>query len=207
MKKKIVALCLVIALAATAVIGGTLAYFTDNDNATNTFTVGKVDIKLDEAKVDEYGDPVEPAERVQENSYKLIPACEYTKDPTVTVMAGSEESYIRMVVTVNKKAALDAIGVNALEVFQEYNAAKWPMDSQKADGDTMVYEFRYAETVSTVGTADKALEPLFTSILVPADITGEQLATLDGLVIDVDAHAIQAASFADADAAWAAFEN
>ena len=48
MKKKIIALCLVIALAATAVIGGTLAYFTDTDEATNTFTMGNVQIDLEE---------------------------------------------------------------------------------------------------------------------------------------------------------------
>lgn len=45
MKKKIMAMCLVIAMAATAVIGGTLAYFTDTDSATNVMTLGKVDIK------------------------------------------------------------------------------------------------------------------------------------------------------------------
>ena len=46
MKKKIIALCLIVALAATAVIGGTLAYFTDTDKAVNTFTVGGVAIDL-----------------------------------------------------------------------------------------------------------------------------------------------------------------
>ncbi len=49
MKKKIITLCLVVALAATAIIGGTLAYFTDNDQATNTFAVGGVAIDLHEA--------------------------------------------------------------------------------------------------------------------------------------------------------------
>ena len=39
-------LSLVVALAATAVIGGTLAYFTDTEEKTNTFTVGNVDITL-----------------------------------------------------------------------------------------------------------------------------------------------------------------
>lgn len=48
MKKKIMAMCLVIAMAATAVIGGTLAYFTDTDEATNTFTLGDVKIQLNE---------------------------------------------------------------------------------------------------------------------------------------------------------------
>ena len=50
MKKKILVLCLVVALAVTAVVGGTLAYFTDKDAETNTFTVGNVKIDLLESQ-------------------------------------------------------------------------------------------------------------------------------------------------------------
>ena len=50
MKKKIIALCLCVALLAVAVVGASLAYFTDTDNATNTFTVGNVKIDLIESK-------------------------------------------------------------------------------------------------------------------------------------------------------------
>ena len=50
MKKKITALCLCVALLAAAVVGASLAYFTDTDNATNTFTVGNVKIDLIESK-------------------------------------------------------------------------------------------------------------------------------------------------------------
>lgn len=50
MKKKITALCLCVALLAVAVVGASLAYFTDTDNATNTFTVGNVKIDLIESK-------------------------------------------------------------------------------------------------------------------------------------------------------------
>lgn len=46
MKKKIVALCLCVALAVVAIGGATLAYFTDTDKETNTFTVGNVKIDL-----------------------------------------------------------------------------------------------------------------------------------------------------------------
>ena len=55
MKKKILVLCLVVALAVTAVVGGTLAYFTDTDNETNTFTAGGVDIALIEQERDGQG--------------------------------------------------------------------------------------------------------------------------------------------------------
>ena len=49
MKKKIVAICLCVALAAVAVVGASLAYFTDTKSATNTFTVGNVKINLIES--------------------------------------------------------------------------------------------------------------------------------------------------------------
>ena len=50
MKKKITAICLCVALLAIAIVGATLAYFTDTKSATNTFTVGNVSIKLIESR-------------------------------------------------------------------------------------------------------------------------------------------------------------
>ncbi len=55
MKKKITALCLCVALLAVAVVGASLAYFTDTDTATNTFTVGNVKIDLIEQQTGENG--------------------------------------------------------------------------------------------------------------------------------------------------------
>ena len=50
MKKKILALSLCVVMLAIAIVGSTLAYFTDTKSATNTFTVGNVSIKLIESK-------------------------------------------------------------------------------------------------------------------------------------------------------------
>ena len=55
MKKKIVSLCLVIALLATAITGATLAYFTDADKDVNVMTTGNV--KIVQNETDRYGDP------------------------------------------------------------------------------------------------------------------------------------------------------
>ena len=55
MKKKILSLCLVLALAAVAIVGGTLAYFTDTDAETNTFSAGGVAIELIEQERGENG--------------------------------------------------------------------------------------------------------------------------------------------------------
>ena len=48
MKKKILSVALVVAVLAI-VVGGTLAYFTDDDKVTNTFTFGSVLIDIIEA--------------------------------------------------------------------------------------------------------------------------------------------------------------
>ena len=50
MKKKITAIFLCVALAAIAIVGASLAYFTDTKSATNTFTVGNVKIDLIESR-------------------------------------------------------------------------------------------------------------------------------------------------------------
>lgn len=114
-KALLMSLCAVLLVAASVL--GTMAYLTDSKDVKNTFTVGNVTIKLDEAKVDEMGNLVKNqdgtlADRVTQNEYKLLPNHTYTKDPTVTVLAPSVESYVRMKVTFNKASALIAMCTN-----------------------------------------------------------------------------------------------
>ena len=140
-KALLLTLCAVLLVAASVL--GTMAYLTSTDTVTNTFTIGKVEIKLDEAKVNANGIPEEGAARVTANSYKLMPGTTYTKDPTVTVLNGSDAAYVRMKVTFNKATEIIALctdpefagdgptGVeNAFPLirmvnFVEANAAKW----------------------------------------------------------------------------------
>lgn len=231
-KALLLTLCAVLLVAASVL--GTMAYLTSTDTVTNTFTVGKVEIKLDETDVT---NPT--GSRVQANSYKLMPGTTYTKDPTVTVKAGSEESYVRMKVTFNNAKAIIALctdpefpdevtGVeNAFPLirmvkFVETNAAKWDgiipdnmvdTEDMLADAkyfaydetaDTLTYIFYYRETV-TAPTADVVLPVLFDSITVPEWVTGEQLKALNDFRITVIAEAIQAGSFDNAADAWSHF--
>lgn len=106
-KALLLTLCAVLLIAASVL--GTMAYLTSTAKVENTFTIGKVEIKLDEAKVTADGIPVEGAARVQANSYKLMPGTTYTKDPTVTVLKGSEDSYVRMKVTFNNAKEIIAL--------------------------------------------------------------------------------------------------
>lgn len=95
MKKKILTMCLVVALAATAVVGGTLAYFSDTDAQINTFTTGNVAIDLWE----DFGD--NDAQGIEE----LIPATGSAQAGTLkngiekevyVDNTGSEDAYVRV---------------------------------------------------------------------------------------------------------------
>ena len=109
MKKKILALCLVVALAATAVIGGTLAYFTDTDKADNVFTVGGVKIDLIEQERDGNG-------RLRDfsNNKVLMPivgsAQDTTKQETVNGWTGlpTAGNWVDKIITVKNTGASDA---------------------------------------------------------------------------------------------------
>ena len=96
-KALLLTLCAVLLVAASVL--GTMAFLTSKDEVVNTFTVGSVAIKLDEAKANPDGSLVGNADRVKANSYKLLPGHTYNKDPMVTVRKGSEPSYIKMTVT------------------------------------------------------------------------------------------------------------
>ena len=210
--KKILVICLSLVTVITVSVMGTLAYLTDQQTVVNTFTVGQVYIAVDEAKANTDGTK-DGEERVTANEYHLIPGQTYIKDPTMTVKADSEEAYVRMLVSINCKTALDAIfapdGANLLSIFDGYDAATWICKAETVDTtkDTITYEFRYKETVDASESADDiVLDALFDSFTVPETMDGEDLKSIQGLTITVEGHAIQAAGFDTDDAAWAAFE-
>lgn len=213
LKKLLLAVCCA-ALLVCVSIGATVAYLTSKDEVKNTFTVGQVSIKLDEAKVGTDGKALtgDAAERVKANTYKLMPGHEYTKDPTVTVLKGSEESYVRMLVTVTFGKTVDVSKLpTSLDGIVTGYSAGWVRNGEPAittenDKTVVKYEYRYKDTVSAGATDDNKLPALFTGITVPGTWTNEDLAAIGGFDIDIVAQAIQKDGFADADAAWAAFK-
>ena len=202
--RKILAMVMALALTAALAVGGTLAYLTSTDEVTNTFTVGNVQIKLDEAKANTDGTlDTSTTKRVKTNSYKLLPGHTYNKDPMVTVLSGSEESYVKMTVTFSEAAALDAIfapdgGADLTSIFNGYDSTNWLYkgNTEDTEKDTRTYEFWYKQTVAAPN-GDVALDALFDSITVPGSITNAQLATIEGMTITVNAYAIQADGFKD----------
>lgn len=185
MKKKIIALCLIVALAATAVIGGTLAYFTDTDEATNVFTTGNVDITLDEPNWDE-------------DNAKLIPSRRIVKDATIIVEEGSERAYTFM------KIELSDDFVTLLQAYAGENfdwtnqnavyglIGKWfdAPDSKVMEMGTN-YVILGVLSPKDAGVATRYLN----AVTVPADVPSGMIDENGTYEIDITAYAIQAEGF------------
>ena len=80
MKKKLTAVALVVCMLAIMLVGASLAYFTDKDEATNVFTVGNVDIEL--------------VEVFDKDNAKLMPGVRVNKDVSIKLATGSEDAYV-----------------------------------------------------------------------------------------------------------------
>ena len=82
MKKKIAISIVAFALVLCCAIGGTLAWLTaESAKVTNTFTVGDIDITLDETKP-------------EGKEAKIIPGTNIEKDPKVSVLKDSEACWL-----------------------------------------------------------------------------------------------------------------
>lgn len=192
MKKKIVSVCLVVCLLATAIIGTTLAYFTDTKTVTNTFSTGDVTIKLDEAVVGDDGQPVGTDRTEDGNSYHLLPGKTYTKDPIVTVNAGSEECYVFVRVN-NTLSGIESKAGDYTSIAEQMENNGWAL--LDPDGDQTVFVY---ESTVTASEGDVVI-PVFQSFTIDADL--ETVAEPDD--IEIIAYAVQAEGFnGSAQAAW-----
>ena len=167
-KKKIVSLCLIICLLATAVVGGTLAYFTDTDAAKNVMTTGKVDIcqnekdrygndfrqnqplmpMVDKRDKDEKGEAIE--ETVVDGYYNTDLKNVVDKIITVTNEAKegakNEEAYVRTILAFETADVYAAGTTNVIgDAHDMYIRALGDFDYVDADPDAEGVQFTYIE--------------------------------------------------------------
>lgn len=150
MKKKGLALVLALTLLVVGVVAGTLAWLTaKSDVVTNTFTTSNIKVELKETNGPEY---------------KMIPGYTISKDPTATVLDGSEECYL--FVKLDKSASFDT--------YLEYVIADgWT----KLDGVDTVYYRVVDGTTNQIGTAYSVLKD--DQVTVKGSVTKEQMNALD----------------------------
>lgn len=188
--KKALLLLLCMVLAVGGSILGTLAYLTDTETVTNTFSVGDIRIALDEAKVTPDGVPVQGADRVQANEYHLLPGLTYTKDPVLTVEGGSEACYIYIRVD-NGILELETEGDTSIAA--QITANGW----EELDGVENVYYKSHSQSATDTKYA------VFESFTIDGDkVDNTMLSTYQGATVTVTGYAVQKDGFGSAKAAW-----
>lgn len=188
MKKRVLTIALSTILALGLIVAGTLAYMTATAPAlTNTFTVGDIEIGLDE--------PLFPPSRTA----KLYPGAEVGKDPTVTVKANSEKSYIYMLLENNLNFTFGDPVQNAITL--NIDSTNWTEIATNESGSRKLYA--YTAPVDTAAT-DQALPALFTKVTVNPALTSANIDGLNNKTIEIGAFAHQADAVSEADANAAA---
>lgn len=200
-KKKIMILALsMIAVFAAAI---TFAYFTDqSDEVRNTFTMGNVEILLDEAPVVPTVGPSgttwaanNAVPRVLSNTYTgIYPGAILPKDPTVK-NTGTNPAYVRVKVTVNNFGS----DVNPSDLWLPIGSG-WVLDAVKSSGN--VFYYNYTDILQS-GASSSAV---FTKVEIPTTFTSANMAAIGNFNILVEAHAIQAQGFANVTAAFTAYD-
>lgn len=188
MKKEITAIALVVCLVAVAIVGGSLAYFTDEEEATNTFTVGNVDITLTEPNWDE-------------DYATLIPGREIPKDPTITVEETSQRAYTFLKVQLSE---------DFMKLIQTYYGENYDFATNfaKVVGDWFILPEGYAPKVMSSDLSAGyvilgVLSPkdpgesvvYFEGVKIPADVDGDMIKADGTYEIYITAYAIQAEGF------------
>ena len=182
--KKVLTLCLVAVLAIGAIVGGTMAYFTDDDQAVNTFTFGNVDIEIEESD----WDPPTPKN----------PGVAYDKTPVVKNV-GDTNAWIKVDVVLSDADVLTAAAAKydikdlttifgiAQDFDQKWELASAPVYDETAK--TLTYSYYYLEMVE----AEDETDELFSTVTIPAQFTYEDVQGLKSFNITIKAYAVQEA--------------
>lgn len=178
--KKLVIAVVALSVAMCCMIGGTLAWLISKpEPVVNTFTVGGLEITLDEAPVDANGKATS-GDRVKGNAYHLLPNGEYDKDPIVHVAANNEKCYVFVKIE------------NGLENIIAGTSIE---DQILANGWTKLEKGVYYQVVNAATSATDL--PVFKSFKITSDINKTDLAGYEDAEIKVTAYAIQYLGFED----------
>ena len=141
MKKKITALALVVAILAIAIIGGTLAYFTDTDKATNTFTAGGVKIALIEQQRNADHTALVDFEQ-NKNLMPIVGSAQGEQEMVGGVKLPTAKNYVDKIMTIKNTGVSDAyvrifVAVpTALQNGQTPNAPRYDVLHWNFNGDS-----------------------------------------------------------------------
>ena len=215
MKKKLLILTLSIALLAVAAVGATLAYFTDTEEVTNTFTVGNVKIELLESQLLRAEDVTDAAIVADAEGYasylaeagkNILPGISVKKAPYIR-NTGSNNAYVRLRVLIPVEmadivtCAYTSAAVADGSVTEPAKLANVTIEGVEYAQYAIVYNEKLAPEAMTYW-------PAFYQVKLNENVTSEDVAGLSDATFDIilQADAIQADTFATAAEAFAAFD-
>jgi len=196
MKRRTKLITAAVSLGALMTVGGTLAWFTDSETATNTVTTGNVDVKITEALPTEEqqadGGFTAIANGLEGITYEGIePGTVIPKDPVIQYV-GASDAYVRYKVEVTgipeenlKNVRFSRDGIDVTDQIMVM------------DGD-YIYSteiFKQGDFV-TYGESVRDASALFTEVAFDG---GNELADLRDIAITIQADAIQADNLPDVD--------
>lgn len=185
MKKKIMLTATAVALATMMIVGGTIAWFTDEAEVTNVITMGDVEISLRETDDSEAGFTDVGLQFGGE--VPITPGAELAKDPYV-VNTGLNDAWVRVLIELSGTAP-NVTGFD-FEDLIAYDNINWTLGT---DG------YYYYNTLLAVGDSTSNL---FEEVTIPTAWGNEFENT--NLTIKITAYAVQADNLA-ATTAQAAF--
>lgn len=154
-KKTIIA---AVVLILVYMIGGAIAYFTDTDSVTNTFTIGNVDIEVLEPNWD------------STNAENLMPGDTVTKDPKIHNKSTTNPAYVFM--KVESPCTKDTTPIELLPYTA--NTTKWYlMTNGTCTNGKVTRIYAYGSNLAmTALQADKTTETLFEQVSLESTFTG-----------------------------------
>ncbi len=141
MKKKVLSICLVACLALTAVVGGTLAYFTDTDQENNTFTAGGVKIDLIEQQRNDGSTALETFEN-NKNLMPIVGSAQGEQEIVDGVKLPTAKNYVDKIISIKNTGVSKAyvrvfVAVpTALQNGQTPNAPRYDVLHWNFNGDS-----------------------------------------------------------------------
>ncbi len=206
-KRRILAVSLIVCVVAILSLGS-LAWFTDKEEVTNTFVFVTPETPEDGFSIKLYEtDPEGEETEVGLQFTELLPGAKLDKDPTVE-NDGAYDEYARLIVTLDDFDVWSTVveeGSDLSEIFTGFDAnwerVKSPVVS--ADGKSITYTYYYNKVLEPGDTA-----PLFTGVVIPGTLTNDQVTAMGGQFnLKVEAEAIQADNLPEGvDTAYEAFE-
>lgn len=134
--KKILAMALAVVLLIGVGVGGTLAWLqAKTEPVINTFTVGNIEINLNEHTLNENGELTETLTRENKVDYKILPGAEQNKDPFVTVVKDSEACWVFIEIEEKNNYLFTKTGEGTEKSYTNTQFVQWEIDdTENADG-------------------------------------------------------------------------